>query len=383
MSKLFDDADYDPGEASANVTRPRFEFGNDYAYNVLRTMGVPLNNNVPHNDLFKSEAVGNAINSLDPTRPHTGCDLTTTCMPSGKGDVMSPERRTDQLAKIGSNGEEDDDADDDVRIPGINEHDGDNDGEGEQAKDQDDEDLESIWSEHGRLQRATVLFEFRAQRPDELDLVVNETVVLLGGGDGDNWLKVRSLIDGVEGLAPKNFLRVHDLSSLPLPCYTITSKASYYSTQGSGSKVSRTSDSSGDAGFLATSASLSRLAISSSVLRSRCLAVSVEKSTDSETPDLVEGRSGPHTYENWRTSGSRTYRTNHATRMGASPCSRLATLICDNKALSPGSPDTSPSRPTPISLDNSQATIRLATTTSTAFQSEFEPIFEFIRAKIL
>ncbi|KAF6775881.1 hypothetical protein AHF37_03179 [Paragonimus kellicotti] len=70
-------------------------------------------------------------------------------------------------------------------------------------------DLEAIWSEHGRLHQATVLHEFRAKRPNELDLVVHETVALLESNDRNGWIKVRSLIDGNEGLVPVDFLRMH------------------------------------------------------------------------------------------------------------------------------------------------------------------------------
>ncbi|VEL27282.1 unnamed protein product [Protopolystoma xenopodis] len=42
MARLTDDADYDAGETSGNVTRPRSSSGNDHAYYVLRTRCVPL-----------------------------------------------------------------------------------------------------------------------------------------------------------------------------------------------------------------------------------------------------------------------------------------------------------------------------------------------------
>ncbi|TGZ69742.1 hypothetical protein CRM22_003566 [Opisthorchis felineus] len=70
-------------------------------------------------------------------------------------------------------------------------------------------DLEVLWSDHGRLQQASVLHEFRAKRPDELDLVMHETVVLLDPAGSSGWVKVRSLIDGNEGLVPLNYLRLH------------------------------------------------------------------------------------------------------------------------------------------------------------------------------
>ncbi|VEL32697.1 unnamed protein product [Protopolystoma xenopodis] len=36
------DADYDAGETSVNVSRPRSDFGNDHAYNGLQTWCVSL-----------------------------------------------------------------------------------------------------------------------------------------------------------------------------------------------------------------------------------------------------------------------------------------------------------------------------------------------------
>ncbi|VEL31712.1 unnamed protein product, partial [Protopolystoma xenopodis] len=37
MSRLTDDADYNAGETSGKVPRPQSDFGNDHAYNGLRT----------------------------------------------------------------------------------------------------------------------------------------------------------------------------------------------------------------------------------------------------------------------------------------------------------------------------------------------------------
>ncbi|VEL07483.1 unnamed protein product [Protopolystoma xenopodis] len=42
MARLTDDADYDAGETSGKVPRPRYYSGNDHAYNGLRTRCVPL-----------------------------------------------------------------------------------------------------------------------------------------------------------------------------------------------------------------------------------------------------------------------------------------------------------------------------------------------------
>ncbi|VDO02143.1 unnamed protein product [Rodentolepis nana] len=50
--------------------------------------------------------------------------------------------------------------------------------------------LEVDWSEEGRLPKATAMYEFLASRNDEINLVCNEKVVLLGTGDGEDWVKV-------------------------------------------------------------------------------------------------------------------------------------------------------------------------------------------------
>uniref|UniRef100_A0A183SPF9 SH3 domain-containing protein n=1 Tax=Schistocephalus solidus TaxID=70667 RepID=A0A183SPF9_SCHSO len=74
----------------------------------------------------------------------------------------------------------------------------------------------SNWLKHSQLPTATALYEFLSTRPDELDLVVTERVLLLGDGDGEHWVKVRSLIDGKEGLVPRVFLAI-DPPPLPEP----------------------------------------------------------------------------------------------------------------------------------------------------------------------
>ncbi|CAI2724313.1 unnamed protein product [Schistosoma spindalis] len=78
----------------------------------------------------------------------------------------------------------------------------------------DDIDFEAIWSENNRLHRATVVHEFRAKKSNELDLVVHETVVLLSSEPQNGWIKVRSLIDGNEGLVPISYLK---LSNVDVP----------------------------------------------------------------------------------------------------------------------------------------------------------------------
>ena len=47
------------------------------------------------------------------------------------------------------------------------------------------------WSGGGQLPKATAMYEFLATRNDEINMVINEQVVLLGTGDGEDWVKVR------------------------------------------------------------------------------------------------------------------------------------------------------------------------------------------------
>ncbi|VDK36037.1 unnamed protein product [Taenia asiatica] len=72
------------------------------------------------------------------------------------------------------------------------------------------------WTGGGRLPKATAMYEFLAARSDEINMVCNERVVLLGTGDGEDWVKVRSLLDGKEGLVPRAFLSI-DPTPPPAP----------------------------------------------------------------------------------------------------------------------------------------------------------------------
>ncbi|VUZ53617.1 unnamed protein product [Hymenolepis diminuta] len=78
------------------------------------------------------------------------------------------------------------------------------------------------WSEGGRLPKATAMYEFLATRSDEINVVCNEKVVLLGTGDGEDWVKVRSLLDGKEGLVPRAFLSI-DPTPPPAPPHPVIS----------------------------------------------------------------------------------------------------------------------------------------------------------------
>lgn len=50
------------------------------------------------------------------------------------------------------------------------------------------------WTGGGRLPKATAMYEFLAARNDEINMVCNERVVLLGTGDGEDWVKVRAIL---------------------------------------------------------------------------------------------------------------------------------------------------------------------------------------------
>ncbi|VEL43323.1 unnamed protein product [Protopolystoma xenopodis] len=72
MSRLNDDADYDPGETSGNVLRPRSYSGNDNAYNGLRTRCVFLS--LPTNVTKLENKVKQLVSTkgdCDHTKGHT------------------------------------------------------------------------------------------------------------------------------------------------------------------------------------------------------------------------------------------------------------------------------------------------------------------------
>nr|CDS33471.1 fch and double sh3 domains protein 2 [Hymenolepis microstoma] len=92
---------------------------------------------------------------------------------------------------------------------------------------QDPPSLEVDWSEGGRLPKATAMYEFLASRSDEINLVCNEKVVLLGTGDGEDWVKVRSLLDNKEGLVPRAFLSIEPTPPLAPPHPVISSTLTY------------------------------------------------------------------------------------------------------------------------------------------------------------
>lgn len=55
--------------------------------------------------------------------------------------------------------------------------------------------------------KCTALYSYTAQNPDELTIVENEQLEVVGEGDGDGWLRARNYM-GQEGFVPSNYLDV-------------------------------------------------------------------------------------------------------------------------------------------------------------------------------
>lgn len=51
------------------------------------------------------------------------------------------------------------------------------------------------------------MYSYNAQNPDELTIVENEQLEVIGDGDGDGWLRARNY-RGEEGYVPHNYLDV-------------------------------------------------------------------------------------------------------------------------------------------------------------------------------
>lgn len=51
------------------------------------------------------------------------------------------------------------------------------------------------------------VYSYNAQNPDELTIVENEQLEVVGDGDGDGWLRARNY-RGEEGYVPHNYLDV-------------------------------------------------------------------------------------------------------------------------------------------------------------------------------
>ncbi|XP_042881081.1 protein nervous wreck-like isoform X2 [Penaeus japonicus] len=70
--------------------------------------------------------------------------------------------------------------------------------------------------EPGTYPKCIVLYNYTAQNPDELTIVENEELELLGEGDGDGWVKARNY-KGEVGYIPQNYIEEEDSGSAPPP----------------------------------------------------------------------------------------------------------------------------------------------------------------------
>ncbi|XP_048523850.1 protein nervous wreck-like isoform X3 [Dendroctonus ponderosae] len=68
----------------------------------------------------------------------------------------------------------------------------------------------------GPLLRCTALYSYTAQNPDELTIVENEQLEVVGEGDGDGWLRARNY-RGEEGYVPHNYLDIEREQSATTP----------------------------------------------------------------------------------------------------------------------------------------------------------------------
>ncbi|KAJ8970435.1 hypothetical protein NQ314_001230, partial [Rhamnusium bicolor] len=66
------------------------------------------------------------------------------------------------------------------------------------------------------LLKCTALYSYTAQNPDELTIVENEQLEVVGEGDGDGWLRARNY-RGEEGYVPHNYLDIEREQSASTP----------------------------------------------------------------------------------------------------------------------------------------------------------------------
>ncbi|GAB0090261.1 Protein nervous wreck [Sergentomyia squamirostris] len=65
----------------------------------------------------------------------------------------------------------------------------------------------AVPAQTGPVFKCTALYSYTAQNPDELSIVENEQLEVIGEGDGDGWLRARNY-RGEEGYVPHNYLDV-------------------------------------------------------------------------------------------------------------------------------------------------------------------------------
>ncbi|XP_023033852.1 protein nervous wreck isoform X2 [Drosophila willistoni] len=75
------------------------------------------------------------------------------------------------------------------------------------AEDDDDKDEPIVPEPKEAIFKCTALYSYTAQNPDELTIVENEQLEVVGEGDGDGWLRARNY-RGEEGYVPHNYLDI-------------------------------------------------------------------------------------------------------------------------------------------------------------------------------
>uniref|UniRef100_A0A8D8YCV8 F-BAR and double SH3 domains protein 2 n=1 Tax=Cacopsylla melanoneura TaxID=428564 RepID=A0A8D8YCV8_9HEMI len=81
----------------------------------------------------------------------------------------------------------------------------------------------------GPVYKCIALYSYTAQNPDELSIVENEQLEVIGDGDGDGWLRARNY-KGEEGFVPHNYLDVDREENVALDNSLHTGASSYQLT---------------------------------------------------------------------------------------------------------------------------------------------------------
>ncbi|XP_049884747.1 protein nervous wreck [Pectinophora gossypiella] len=93
------------------------------------------------------------------------------------------------------------------------------------------------------LYKCTALYSYTAQNPDELSIIENEQLEVVGEGDGDGWLRARNY-RGEEGYVPHNYLDVdrEQASSAPGLVSQISFSSVDYTVEGEDADVVQSPD---------------------------------------------------------------------------------------------------------------------------------------------
>ncbi|XP_045509978.1 protein nervous wreck isoform X1 [Colias croceus] len=93
------------------------------------------------------------------------------------------------------------------------------------------------------LYKCTALYSYTAQNPDELSIIENEQLEVVGEGDGDGWLRARNY-RGEEGYVPHNYLDIdrEQASSAPGLVTQISFSSVDYTVEGEDADVVQSPD---------------------------------------------------------------------------------------------------------------------------------------------